>query len=71
MQLGASPFTPCGKPAGLENLRAAAAFAATKAHEMDAATERLQSMTEEIGNSVDLLDACFCQLTAVVQKLVK
>ena len=52
--------------AGLDNLRTAAAFAASQAQEMEAATEKMQAKTTEVGNTVDLLDACFGRIDAVL-----
>jgi uncharacterized phage infection (PIP) family protein YhgE len=55
--------------AGLDNLRTAAAFAAQRAHEMEVATEKMQAKTTEAGNAVDLLDACFGRIDAVLTEL--
>ncbi len=52
--------------AGLDNLRTAAAFAASQAQEMEVATEKMQAKTTEVGNIVDLLDACFGRIDAVL-----
>jgi hypothetical protein len=55
--------------AGLENLRTAAAFAARQAQEMKSATEHMQAKTAEVGNSVDLLNACFIRFDAMLIEL--
>ncbi len=55
--------------AGLETLRNAAVFAARQAQEMKAATEQMQAKTTEVGNTVDLLDACFGRIDAVLSNL--
>jgi len=55
--------------AGLDNLRTAAAFAAQRAQEMKIATEKMQAKTTEVGNAVDLLDACFERIDAVLAEL--
>jgi uncharacterized phage infection (PIP) family protein YhgE len=55
--------------AGLENLRTAAAFAAGQAQEMKAATDELHAKTTEVGNTVDLLDACFGRIDAVLTEI--
>jgi hypothetical protein len=55
--------------AALENLRTAAAFSARQAQEMEAATERMQAKTADVRNSVDLLDACFGHIDAVLAEL--
>ena len=55
--------------AGLDNLRTAAAFAARQAQEMKAATEKMQAKTTEVGDSVDLLDACFARIDAVLAEI--
>ena len=55
--------------AGLDNLRTAAAFAASQAQEMEVATEKMQAKTAEVGNTVDLLDACFGRIDAVLTEI--
>lgn len=55
--------------AGLECLRSAAEFAAGQAREMNAATEKMQAKTTQVGNTVDLLDACFGRIDAVLAEL--
>ena len=55
--------------AGLENLRTAAAFAASQAQEMGTATEKMQAKTAEVGGTVDLLDACFARIDAVLAEI--
>ncbi|MGA2983358.1 MAG: hypothetical protein ABSG32_06060 [Terriglobia bacterium] len=55
--------------AGLSNLRTAAALAAGQAQEMKAATDKLQAETTEVGNTVDLLDACFGQIDAMLTEI--
>jgi len=55
--------------AGLEILRTAAAFAAQRAQEMKVATEEMQANTTEVGNAVNLLDACFERIDAVLAEL--
>jgi hypothetical protein len=55
--------------AGLENLRTAAAFAARQAQEMETATEQMQAKTAEVGNSVDLLNACFGRFDTILIEL--
>jgi hypothetical protein len=55
--------------AGLETLRDAAVFAARQAQEMKAATEQMQAKTTAVGNTVDLLDACFGRIDEVLTNL--
>ncbi len=55
--------------AGLDNLRTAAAFAAGQAQSMKAATEQMQAKTTEVGNIVDVLDACFGRIDAVLAEI--
>ena len=55
--------------AGLENLRAAAAFAAKQSREMEAITGKMQAKSAEVGGSDDLLDACSGQIDAIVTQL--
>jgi hypothetical protein len=55
--------------AGLGNLRTAAAFAAGQAREMVTATEKMQAKTAEVGDTVDLLDACFARIDAVLAEI--
>lgn len=55
--------------AGLETLRDAAVFAARQAQEMKLATEQMQAKTTAVGNTVDLLDACFGRIEAVLTNL--
>jgi hypothetical protein len=53
----------------LAKLRNAAAFAARQAQEMDVATGKMQAKTTQIGKTVDLLDACFGRLDAVLTEI--
>jgi transcription antitermination factor NusG len=55
--------------AGLDNLRTAATFAASQAQEMVTATEKMQAKTAEVGDTVDLLDACFARIDAVLAEI--
>ncbi len=55
--------------AGLDRLRTAAAFAASQAQEMVTATEKMQAKTAEIGDTVDLLDACFARIDVVLAEI--
>jgi hypothetical protein len=55
--------------AGLDNLRTAAAFAAERAGEMKVATEKMHAKTTEAASAVDLLDACFGRIDAVLIEL--
>ena len=54
---------------GLGNLRTAAEFAASSAQDMDAATEKMQVKTTEVSKSVDILEACFGRIDAVLEGL--
>jgi hypothetical protein len=51
---------------GLDSLRSAAEFAATRAQEMKRATEEMQARIGKVGGAGDLLDACFGRFDAVV-----
>jgi hypothetical protein len=53
----------------LAKLRSAAAFAAERAQEMTATTEKLQANTTEAANSVDRLDACLARIDAALTEL--
>jgi hypothetical protein len=53
----------------LAKLRNAAAFAARQAQEMDVVTGKMQAKTTQIGKTVDLLDACFGRLDAVLTEI--
>jgi len=55
--------------AGLENLRTVAAFVGRKAQEMNFATEKMQARMAKIGNSSELLDACFGRFDAVLTEI--
>jgi ElaB/YqjD/DUF883 family membrane-anchored ribosome-binding protein len=44
--------------AGLENLRAAAAFAAKQSQEMEMITGKMRAKGAEVGGTYDLLDSC-------------
>jgi len=55
--------------AGFEDLRTAAAFAARWTQEMKVATEKMQAKATEVGNIVDLLDACFGRFDAVLTEI--
>lgn len=55
--------------AGLENLRAAAAFAAEQSREMEAITEKMQVKSAELGGTDDLLSACSGQIDAILTQL--
>ena len=50
----------------LDNLLAAAEFAASQAQEMKAATGKMQAKIGEVGNASDLLDSCFGRFDAVL-----
>jgi len=52
--------------AGLEALRAAAAFAARKAQEMKTVTGEMQATTTALGSAADHLDGCFRRLDVVL-----
>ena len=54
---------------GLESLRTAAAFTARQAQEMGAATQRMQAKSTDVGNCVDLLDACYGPIDAILTEL--
>ena len=54
---------------GLDNLRTAATFAAQRAQEMKAATEKMHAETTEVGEAVDLLAACFERIDVVLAEL--
>jgi hypothetical protein len=53
----------------LDNLRAAAATAATHAREMKVVTDRMQAKIAEVGNSCNLLDACFGRIGSVIVEI--
>jgi hypothetical protein len=55
--------------AGLDNLRSAAEFAAGQAQEMKAATEKMQAKIAKVGDTGDLLDACFGRFDAVLTEI--
>ena len=55
--------------AGLEALRTAAAFAAQQAQATLGATEKMQATTTEVGHSVDILNACFGRIDAVISEV--
>ena len=53
----------------LEDLRKAAAFAASQAQQMKAATEKMQAQISEVGGTNDLLDACFGRFDGVLAQV--
>jgi hypothetical protein len=55
--------------AGLDNLRTAAEFAVGQAEEMKVATDQMQAKTTEVGDIVDVLDACFGRIDAMLAEL--
>jgi selenocysteine-specific translation elongation factor len=50
-------------------LRSAAVFAARQAQEMKVATEKMRAETSEVGHAVDLLDASFSRLDALLTEI--
>lgn len=54
---------------GLDDLRAAAAFAGDRAEEMQAATGKMQAKTSQVAASVDLLDGCYARIGGVLAEL--
>ncbi len=54
---------------GLDNLQAAATFAAKQAQEMELATGRMQAKAATVGSTGDLLEACSGRLDAVMEEL--
>jgi DNA repair exonuclease SbcCD ATPase subunit len=55
--------------AGLDNLRAAAAFAEKQSREMEAITEKMREKSAEVGGTEGLLDVCSGQIDAIVTQL--
>jgi hypothetical protein len=55
--------------AGVDSLRSAAVFAARQAQEMKVATEKMQAQTSQVVHAVDLLDASFDRLSAVLAEI--
>ena len=55
--------------AALGNLRSAAEFAASQAQQMKAATEKMQAQVAGVGQTGDLLDACFGRGDAVLAEI--
>ena len=53
----------------LGNLRSAAEFAASQAQQMKAATEKMQAQVAGVGQTGDLLDACFGRGDAVLAEI--
>jgi hypothetical protein len=53
----------------LDNLRAAAAAAATHAREMKVVTDRMQAKIAEVGNTCSLLDACFGRIGPMIVEI--
>lgn len=54
---------------GLDNLRAAAAFASKQALEIEARISELQAKIAAAGSAGDRLDACFAQIDTVLNKI--
>ena len=55
--------------AGLENLRAAAAFAAKQSQEMEMITGKMRAKGAEVGGTYDLLDSCSGQIEGILTQL--
>jgi hypothetical protein len=54
---------------GLDSLQTAAAFVGRKAQEMNLATGRMQSKMARIGNSSDVIEACFSRFDTVLSEV--